>query len=98
LILGPHEALRVLVVAPREVRVANLAEETGLSLPEARQRIRMEEAERRAFLQKHFHAGLEDPETFDVVVNTHGLGVEGSVEAIKGALSRARSGLSSLLA
>ncbi len=91
LILGPSEALRVLVVAPREVRVATLAAETGLSRREAQERIRMEEAERRAFLQKHFHADLGDPEAFDVVVNTHGLGVEGAVEAIKGALSGAHS-------
>jgi Cytidylate kinase-like family len=88
LILGPSEALRVLVVAPREVRIASVAAERGLSLREARRRVEIEEAERRAFLQKHFHSQLEDPEAFDLVVNTHVLGVEGAVEAIKGALSR----------
>ena len=96
LILGPSEALRVLVVAPRDVRVATVAAERGLSLREARRRVEVEEAERRAFLQKHFQAQLEDPEAFDLVVNTHVLGVEGAVEAIKGSLSSVTAAASPL--
>jgi hypothetical protein len=35
-----------------------------------------------------FRCASANPEAFDLVVNTHVLGVEGAVEAIKGALSR----------
>jgi hypothetical protein len=87
-ILGPHQALRVLVVAPREARVANVAADEGLALPAARRRIELEEAEREEFLRKHFHASLSDPEAFDLVVNTHHLGIEGSVDTIRAALAK----------
>lgn len=86
LILRPGEALRVLVVAPRAVRVEAVAAEAGLNRYEASRKIEAEEAERRAFLKKHFHADLDDPEAFDLVVNTHVLGTDGAVEAIKAAL------------
>jgi cytidylate kinase len=86
LILGPSEALRTLVVAPLEARVATIAAQEGMGRREARQRIEAEEAERRAFLTKYFHAELGDPSAYDLVVNTHILGVEGAVAAIKAAL------------
>jgi len=89
LILGPHEALRTLVVAPWEARVATgVADQEGISRHEAASRIEAQEAERRAFLMKYFHADADvgDPAAYDLVVNTHVLGVEGAVETIKSAL------------
>lgn len=88
LILGPGEALRVLVTAPFEARVRTVAAREGLGEKEARQRIASVEADRRAFLMKHFHADLADPTAFDVVVNTAVLGIEGACDAAKAALGR----------
>jgi cytidylate kinase len=92
LILGPSEALRALVVAPLDARVAAVAAQARVSPREARLQIETEEAEKRAFLTKHFHADLADPAAYDLVVNTHVLGVEGAVEAIKAALSALLAG------
>lgn len=88
LILGPGEALRVLVTAPLEARVRAVAAREGLGEKEARQRIATVEADRRAFLMKHFHADLADPTAFDVVVNTAVLGIEGACDAVKTAVAR----------
>jgi cytidylate kinase len=88
LILGPGEALRVLVTAPFETRVRAVAAREGLGEKEARERIASVEADRRAFLMKHFHADLADPTAFDVVVNTAVLGIEGACDAVKAALAR----------
>ena len=55
-------------------------EREGLTEREARQRIVDVEADRQAFLMKHFHAELADPSGFDLVVNTAVLGVEGACE------------------
>jgi cytidylate kinase len=88
LILGQGEALRVLVVAPLETRVQAVVEREGLSEREARRRIVTVEADRKAFLMKHFHADFADPAAFDVVVNTAVLGVEGACDVIKTALTR----------
>jgi cytidylate kinase len=86
LILGPGEALRVFVVAPLEIRVRKVMEREGLGEREARRRIVSVEADRKAFLMKHFHADFADPTTFDMVLNTSVLGVDGACDAIQTAV------------
>ncbi len=46
------------------------------------------EAERQAFLARHFHADLGDLTALDLVVNTGVLGIEGSLDAVHGAIAR----------
>ncbi len=89
LILGPAQALRVLVVAPLEARVRTVEQREGLSEKDARRRILEVESERRAYLLKHFHAEFADATGFDVVVNTVALGVSGAVRSIEAALTGA---------
>ena len=74
LILGQGEALRVLVAAPLETRVRAVMEREGIGEREARRRIVSVEADRKAFLMKHFHADSVDPTAFDIVANTGVLG------------------------
>jgi cytidylate kinase len=88
LVLGQGEALRVLVVAPLEERVHAVMEREGLVEREARRRIVAIEADRKAFLMKHFHADFADTATFDIVVNTAVIGIEGACDAVKTAITR----------
>jgi len=88
LILGQGEALRVLVVAPLESRVRAVMEREGLTDRDARRRIVTVEAERKAFLMKHFHADFADTTTFDIVVNTAVLGTSGACGAVRAAVER----------
>jgi cytidylate kinase len=88
LILTAQEALRVMVVAPLEARIARVRQREGLSEREARDRILHVEAEREAFLRRHFHAGFSDPTLFDLVVNAGDMGVDGAVATIEAALAR----------
>jgi cytidylate kinase len=88
LVLGQGEALRVLVVAPLEERVHAVMEREGLAEREARRRIVAIEADRKAFLMKHFHADFADTATFDIVVNTAVIGIEGACDAVKTAITR----------
>jgi len=90
-LLGPDRALRVLVTAPLERRVAAWAEATGASREEARTRVLAEEAERSGFLERHFHVGLSDPAAYDVVVNTETLSVRAAVETVVAAAIARRS-------
>lgn len=87
LILGRGEALRVLVIAPLEVRVGNVARDLSMPARDARRWILAREAERQAFLGKHFHARLGDPDAFDLVVNTEVLGIAGAVDAVGAAVA-----------
>lgn len=86
LILGHGEALRVLVVAPLEARIASVMKSEGLSERDARRQIQVVEADRKAFLMKHFHTDLDDPAHFDLVVNTKLLGIARSCAAIGAAV------------
>ena len=86
LILGQGEALRVLVVAPLDARVATVMKREGLSERDARRQIEEVEADRKAFLMKHFHAEFDDPTDFDLVVNTAALGIANSCAAIGAAV------------
>jgi cytidylate kinase len=88
LILDPGRALRVLVVAPLETRVQTVMQREGLSEREARRRVSQVEADRKAFLMKHFHVESDDPTRFDLVVNTGLLGVEGATEAVSTGVAR----------
>jgi cytidylate kinase len=88
LILGQGEALRVLVVAPLEHRVAALMQREGLSERDARRRIQVVEADHKAFLMKHFHTDFVDPVHFDLVVNTALLGIANSCATIRAAVER----------
>jgi cytidylate kinase len=58
---------------------------------EARRRIQEVEADRRAFLIRHFHAELDDPTQFDLVVNTALLGIEDACAAIRAAAERVQA-------
>jgi cytidylate kinase len=87
LLLRAGEALRVMVVAPLETRVAAVADQEGLSERDARQRIETVESERRAFLHKYFHAEFDDPSQFDLVVNTAVLRLDGALAAVGGAFN-----------
>jgi cytidylate kinase len=86
LILDQETALRVLAVAPLDVRVRNVMEEEGLAEREARRRVVEVEADRRAYLMKQFHAEFADATGFDLVVNTAALGVEGAANVVAHAL------------
>jgi cytidylate kinase len=87
LILGPGQALRLLVVAPLESRVRYLMQRDSLSDREARRQIQVVESDRRAFLLKYFHSEYANPADFDLVVNTEALGMDGCVSCVRAALT-----------
>jgi hypothetical protein len=85
-ILLGASALRVLAVAPLEDRVRAVREEEELSDREARRRIAAVEADRHAFILTHYRAEFGDPASFDLVVNTAALGLEGASAVVRTAL------------
>ena len=88
LILGPSRALCILVGAPLALRVAEVARAEGLSERAARLRVAGVEAERRAFILRHFHADPADLSVFDLAVNTGTLGIDGAVAAVRSTVER----------
>lgn len=69
-ILGPARGLHLRVVAPVERRVEVLRDSRGLAETEARTLIERTDADRAAFVRRHFHREIDDPLAYDLVLNT----------------------------
>ncbi len=85
-ILPPQLTLRVRLVAEFEDRVQVIMRELGLPSTEASRRVKTIDSERRAFLKDHFHCDPDDPENYDLLINTTRLPIETCAEAIIAAL------------
>ncbi len=85
-ILTPRQALRVLVVAPREVRIERIAREQHLELGAATERLDQEEAARTGFIRHHFGVRQDDPALYELVVNTGTLSLDLATELVVVAL------------
>jgi cytidylate kinase len=82
-ILPPEETFRIRVIAPREIRIRNVMRDSQTDWETAEQYVYKTEADRTAFIRKHFHIDLNNLDLYDLVVNTGYMGSEGAVEGIK---------------
>ena len=80
-------ALHVLVVAPLDSRVKHIMESSKIEEAEVRKMIQRFDSSRRMFTKRYFHAALEDPINYDLVINTEHLSFEHATSIIIGALS-----------
>lgn len=85
-ILPPERRFSVRVIAPFDVRAANVARDHQVSEKDARNRITKTDSQRRAFIRKYFNTSIADPLNYDMVVNTGTVSIDGAVEAIAGFL------------
>ena len=68
-ILPKEICLRVLVVAPLEIRIENVRKAYNVSEKVARQNVMGKESERVAFIRRYFHEDMLDPVNYDLVFN-----------------------------
>jgi len=67
----PRESiLSVRLIAPLELRVGRYAERRGIDRSAAHREIEHIESERAHFFKRHFHLRVEDPDNYDLVINT----------------------------
>jgi len=78
----PETTFRLRIIAPQAFRAGKVAEEFDLPLKDAERRILKTESDRRAFIRKYFHTDIEDPNHYDLVVNTGTLSVEEAIEGV----------------
>jgi cytidylate kinase len=91
-ILPPERRFSVRVIAPFEIRAANVARDHQVSEKDARNRITKTDSQRRAFIRKYFNTSIADPLNYDMVVNTGSVSIDGAVEAIVGFLGMQAAG------
>jgi cytidylate kinase len=86
LVLPPKHGLRVRIVAPREFRVAALADREGLELRAASSRLDELDASRADFVRRHFHIKAADPHYYDLVIDTFRIGIGPAADLVCRAL------------
>jgi cytidylate kinase len=84
-ILPAKGRFSVRVVAPMDIRVKNVAFRFGVSLEEARKRVKRREQKRKTFIREAFHQDIADIEHYDLIINTARMSLEAAVDAIIGA-------------
>jgi cytidylate kinase len=82
-ILPPNERISIRVVAPMDLRVQNISRLLNISEDEARKRVIMKEAKRKAFIRKSFNVDIADPINYDLTFNTEFIRYEAAVEAVR---------------
>ncbi len=83
-ILPPETTFRVKIIAPLEYRIESMMRIRSLPREEAKKYIEKRDADRIAFVRTYFETDwLEvNPLSFDLVINTEKVGIDGAVDAI----------------
>jgi len=81
-ILPPETTFRVKIIAPLEYRIETMMQIRNLSHAEAQKYIEKRDADRIAFVRKYFQTDAMDPTSYDLVINTEKVGIEGAVDTI----------------
>ncbi|HAV12000.1 MAG TPA: hypothetical protein DCX06_00685 [Opitutae bacterium] len=67
---GMSNVLRVRLIGNEVNRTYHMVHAHGMSETEAKQFIRDEDRSRSAYVKQHFHCDINDPQTYDLVINT----------------------------
>jgi hypothetical protein len=69
-LLPPTSTLRLRVISPLKQRIGRIAEQKGISESAAEEIVLRVDNERREFVSHHFHKDVNDPHSFDLVLNS----------------------------
>ena len=87
-ILKDHlDAFHVLIVAPMEIRVKRVMESLKLGEEAAKREITRFDSSRREFIRRYFHVEREEPEHYDLVINTGHLSFQAAASIVVDSLS-----------
>lgn len=86
-VLPREGVIRARVISPVEERIRRVAREFHMDIGEAKRRVVRTESNRRAFVRKYFNADIEDPENYDLMLNTGTLTLDACIEAILAAIA-----------
>ncbi len=78
--------LHILIVAPLRIRLKRVMDSLKLDEENAKKEIERFDSSRREFTKRYFHAELEDPLNYDLVINTENITFEKAISIIINAL------------
>ena len=80
--------LHVRVIAPRSLRIARTAEEKSVTLETAAGLIDRSDRSRTDYLKRYYQAQVDDPQLYDLVINTGRLSIEASAALVSRLVSQ----------
>ena len=84
--LPKDRGLAVRIVASECYRARRIADREGISIKEAKRKMRDLDGGRRDFVHRFFHQNIDDPHLYDLVVDVERLGPKATAECIVAAL------------
>ncbi|HON59190.1 MAG TPA: cytidylate kinase-like family protein [Smithella sp.] len=89
-ILPREKTFKVRIIAPLELRIRHFMEDRKYSRAEAEQYVIKTENNRKAFARKYFNADINDPNHYDMIINTEKISAPAATEAIIVAFNQRR--------
>jgi cytidylate kinase len=83
---GVKGVLHARIYAPFDLRAARTAEQHNQSLEAARAQVQISDQSRKRYLRRYYHAGWDDEDLYDVMINTADLSVSAAAGVIVEAL------------
>jgi len=81
-ILPAEDIFSVRVIAPKEMRIRNVALEYRVTSEEAKRRVIQRESRRKAFVRHSVNVDITNPIHYNMTVNTGKMGIAAAVEAV----------------
>jgi cytidylate kinase len=88
---GTPNVLHVRVIAPAQLRAERIAEQHGLPIPGAMAQVEASDRTRRLYLKRFYNVRWDDPELYDLIINTESICPETAAVLITEAVSRIKS-------
>ena len=85
---GRPGVLHVRIVAPEQVRAARVARRQGVSLGAALAQVQASDRNRRDYLKRFHHCRWDDPDLYDLIINTARITVAAAADIICAAVAR----------
>ena len=92
LLRGRPDVLHVRMTAPRALRIERVAAAQGISMAAAQARIENSDKHRRDYLRRNYRIDWDDPDLYDLIINTARVSLAAATAMILAALPSLQSG------
>jgi cytidylate kinase len=90
-ILPQEKTFKVRIIAPLELRIKYIMDDSGYSRAEAEQYVVKRENNGKAFIRKYYNVDVADPKYYDIIINTEKISIGQATESIISAFNQRRS-------
>jgi cytidylate kinase len=90
-ILPQEKTFKVRIIAPLELRIKYIMDDSGYTRAEAEQYVVKRENNGKAFIRKYYNVDVADPKYYDIIINTEKISIAQATESIISAFHQRRN-------